>query len=168
VNERVAVVGAGSWGTALANLLARKGHDVRIWAYEREVVEGINERHENPLYLAGIALSPRLEATADLAHAVGDAATVVSVSPAQHVRRVMGSAAGALRGDARIVSASKGIEKGSLETMAQVLAEVLPPESARTSAYVSGPSFAAEVARELATARTGALADVILPGLHEQ
>ena len=159
MTERVAVVGAGSWGTALANLLAKKGHDVRIWAFERAVVTGINERHENPLYLAGVALSPRLTATGTVADAVTDATTVVSVSPAQHVRRVMSEASPALRDGVRVVSASKGIEKGTLQTMAQVLGEVLPAEIAKTSVYLSGPSFAAEVARELVTAVTVASAD---------
>jgi glycerol-3-phosphate dehydrogenase (NAD(P)+) len=159
LSERVAVLGAGNWGTALANLLAKKGHTVRLWAYEPEVVNGINQQHENPLYLAGIALSPRLTATADIGEAVVDAATVVSVSPAQHVRRVMATAAKNLRADVIVISASKGIEKSSLHTMAQVLGDVLPAAIASHTAFLSGPSFALEVARELATAVTVASAD---------
>ncbi len=154
MSERIGVVGAGSWGTALAGLLAGKGHDVRLWAFEEEVVRGINERHENPLYLAGIRLAASLVATRDVSEAVRGAGTIVSVSPAQHVRKVMSTAAPAIAPDAIVVSASKGIEKGTLCTMAQVLSSVLPAGTSARTAYLSGPSFAAEVAHELATAVT--------------
>jgi glycerol-3-phosphate dehydrogenase (NAD(P)+) len=154
LTEKVSVVGAGSWGTALANLLARKGAPVRLWALEPEVVDGVNRRHENPLFLAGVELSPQLTATSDIAEAVAGAAMVVSVSPAQHVRNVMTLAGRAMAPGTLIVSASKGIEKGTLATMAQVLHESLPAGLHARTAYLSGPSFAAEVARELATAVT--------------
>jgi glycerol-3-phosphate dehydrogenase (NAD(P)+) len=154
LNDRLVVVGAGSWGTALADLLAKKGNDVTIWALEDEVVQGINYRHENPLYLAGVELSPRLTATSNMTEAVRDARMVVSVSPAQHVRKVMAEAGRAVTPGTLIVSASKGIEKGTLATMAQVLQAILPGGFADRLAFLSGPSFAAEVARELATAVT--------------
>jgi glycerol-3-phosphate dehydrogenase (NAD(P)+) len=152
VSTRVAVVGAGSWGTTLANLLAKKGCDVTLWSYEADVAAGIVAERENRRYLAGIALSERLSATADLEEAVRGAEVVVSVTPAQHVRRVMGSAAPSLRQDVVVVSASKGIETSTLETMAEVLADVLPGETAERTCYLSGPSFALEVARERPTA----------------
>jgi glycerol-3-phosphate dehydrogenase (NAD(P)+) len=152
MSEVVAVIGAGSWGTTLANLLAKKGHPVRIWAHEPEVAEAINAYRENTGYLKGIALDPRLEATADLALALRDAEVIVSVSPSQHVRRVLADAAPAIRTDALVVSASKGIETSTLKTMAEVLDDVLPPAVAARACFLSGPSFALEVAKEQPTA----------------
>ncbi|NLG60932.1 MAG: NAD(P)-dependent glycerol-3-phosphate dehydrogenase [Candidatus Cloacimonetes bacterium] len=150
--ERIAVVGAGSWGTALADLLARKGEDVVLWSFEPEVAEAIEARHENPKYLQGVALAPSLRATPSLADAVRGATVVVSVSPAQHVRGIMAQAAEYLQPDAIVVSASKGIEQERLNTMAQVLAQVLPRGT--PTAYLSGPSFALEVAQQMPTAVT--------------
>jgi glycerol-3-phosphate dehydrogenase (NAD(P)+) len=149
---RVAVLGAGSWGTALAHLLAGKGEDVTLWSYEAEVADGINRRHENPRYLQGVPLAPALRATSELDEAVTGAAFVVSVSPAQHVRRIMAQAAPLIGRDAIVVSASKGIETATLETMAEVLAGTVG--NPRRLTFLSGPSFALEVAREQATAVT--------------
>ncbi len=157
MSDAVVVIGAGSWGTTLANLLAKQGHPVTLWAYEPEVVAAVNERHENPSYLAGVVLDRRLRATRDLAAAAA-ADVVVSVSPSQHVRRVMGEAGPHLRPGALLVSASKGIETSTLATMAEVLGDVAP-EAARRSCYLSGPSFALEVAQEQPTAVTVASAD---------
>lgn len=156
--EAVAVIGAGNWGTALANLLAKKGIPVRLWAYEANVADAINQRHENPLYLRGVPLHPSLVATPDIARAVLDARTVVSVAPAQHVRRVLTNAVACMRGDALLISASKGIEKETLATMAEVIADVAPDHAPR-ACYLSGPSFALETARELPTAVTVASRD---------
>ena len=152
MTERIGVIGAGSWGTALANLLAKQGHDVVMWSFEPDVAEAINTRHENPRYLREIPLSENLRATSELRAAVEGAGMLLSVSPAQHVRGVMADAATAMREDALVVSASKGIEQERLSTMAQVLAQVLPPTA--TTAYLSGPSFALEVAKEMPTAVT--------------
>jgi glycerol-3-phosphate dehydrogenase (NAD(P)+) len=154
VSERVAVIGAGSWGTALANLLAKEGNDVCVWSYEPDVAAAINEEHRNPRYLSDVALDPTLRATDSLETALHDAPFVVSVSPAQHVRRVMAEAAPLMRQDALVISASKGIETTTLETMAQVHAEVLPKPAARRACFLSGPSFALEVAHEQPTAVT--------------
>lgn len=156
--EKVTVIGAGSWGTTLANLLAKKGHAVTLWAYEADVAAAIEERRENPTFLPGIALDARLRATSDLAAAVSDAGVVVVVSPSQHVRRVMGDAARHLPDHALVVSASKGIETTTLKTMAEVLAEALPGAVGRTC-FLSGPSFALEVAQEMPTAVTVAAED---------
>jgi len=152
MSRTVAVVGAGSWGTALANLLAKKGHRVRMWSYEAEVAEAIMREHVNPLYLEGVALDPRLEATTSLESAVESAEVVLSVSPAQHVRGVMEKAVQAMPERVLVVSASKGIETRTLESMAEVMDEVLPPAAARRACYLSGPSFALEVAQEQPTA----------------
>lgn len=154
MKDTIAVVGAGSWGTALANLLAKKGYRVRLWSHEPDVADAIATTRENPRYLQGIELAPKLEATADIAAAVAGAGVVVSVSPAQYVRQVMSSAAPALDRDALVVSASKGIEIESLKTMAEVFDEVLPGPIAERACFLSGPSFALEVARELPTAVT--------------
>jgi len=159
VSERVAVLGAGSWGTTLANLLAKKGNEVVLWSYEPDVAAAVNASLENPKYLPGISLAPSLRAETGLARAVSRAAIVVSVSPAQFVRRVTEQALPALDPAALVVSASKGIELGTLDTMAQVLGDVLPAASARRSCFLSGPSFAIEVAKEQATAVTVASQD---------
>ena len=148
---RATVVGAGAWGTALAMVLAEKGHDVRIWSYEAEVADSINARSENP-YLEGIALPATLRAEADLGMAVRDSDLVVSVSPSQVVRAVMTEAAPHVSADALLVSASKGIELGSLLRMDEVLGEVMGEGISERFAVLSGPSFAREVAQSAPTA----------------
>ncbi len=142
---RAAVIGAGSWGTALATLLAKAGHRVTLWSFEPDVAESINAQRRNP-YLADVTLPASLTATTDLAEAVGEAELVVSVSPSQFVARVMGQAAPHIRPDALVVSASKGIELDTLRRMDEVIADVLPGVRDRFC-VLSGPSFAAEVAR---------------------
>lgn len=158
-SARVAVVGAGSWGTALANLLAKKGARTVVWSYEPDVAERIEREHRNERYLEGIDLDPRLRATADLAEAVSGAGVVLSVSPSHVVRQTMERAAAHMEPGALVVSASKGIENGTLKTMDAVLADVLPAEAAERAAYLSGPSFAREVAEEQPTAVTVASRD---------
>lgn len=159
MSETVGVVGSGSWGTTLANLLAKKGHEVRLWSFEDEVTEAISRERENTVYLPGVPLDERLSATSDVAAAVAGADVVVSVSPSQHVRRVMADAVAALRDDVVVVSASKGIETRTLETMADVLVDVLPAALHRRISFLSGPSFATEVAQEHPTAVTVACRD---------
>jgi len=162
MNGHIGVLGAGSWGTTLANLLAKKGEDVVLWAYEGEVAEAINRERRNLLYLPQIQLAPTLRATADIVEATHGARGVVSVSPSHVVRRVLGDAVPFLRRDAWVVSASKGIETDTLATLDQVLAEVLPPPVAARAAFLSGPSFALEVAQEHPTAVTLAARDASL------
>jgi glycerol-3-phosphate dehydrogenase (NAD(P)+) len=145
------VVGAGAWGTALAVLLAGKGHRVRIWSYEREVADSINERASNP-YLPGTELPEGLRALTDLHAAVSGAELVVSASPAQFVREVMKQAADALEPGALVLSASKGVELGSLLRMDEVLGHVLPAAAMDSFCALSGPSFAAEVVAGAPTA----------------
>ncbi|MFQ5537506.1 MAG: NAD(P)H-dependent glycerol-3-phosphate dehydrogenase [Gemmatimonadota bacterium] len=148
---RAGVVGAGSWGTALAALLAKKGHEVVLWSYEDAVAWAVNNDHRNP-YLEGILLPDELTATTDLAEAVSGAEVVLSVSPSQFVGRVMGEAAPYLDAECLVVSASKGIELATLRRMDEVLASVLPAVVMERFSVLSGPSFAAEVAREEPTA----------------
>jgi glycerol-3-phosphate dehydrogenase (NAD(P)+) len=147
----ITVVGAGAWGTALSALLAQKGHKVTIWSYEPEIAESINQRHLNP-YLSDVSLPEGLRAETDLAQAVRGANVVLSASPSQFVRSVMSEAARNLADGALIVSASKGIELGSLLCMDQVLDGVLPEAHMRRFCALSGPSFAREVAAGSPTA----------------
>ena len=157
--ERVAVAGAGSWGTTLANLLAKKGHPVVLWSFEDEVTNAVNDTGMNTVYLPDVRLSENLRATSSLAEAVEGAEVVVSVSPSQHVRTIMRRAAQVMHRDTLVVSASKGIETSTLETMAEVLEDVLPEGTHRSTCFLSGPSFATEVAREHPTAVTIAARD---------
>ncbi len=150
--KRVAVVGAGSWGTALAALLAKKGHEVRLWAYEPEVAEQIQRSGENRTYLPGAPLPSSLECSADMEAALRGAAVVLSVSPSQFVGSVMSRAAPHVPDDAVVVSASKGIETSTLRTMDEVLSSVLSPPQMKGFSALSGPSFAVEVVREAPTA----------------
>jgi glycerol-3-phosphate dehydrogenase (NAD(P)+) len=154
MSERVAVIGAGSWGTALAGLLGKKDLPVRLWSFEADVAETITREHRNPRYLSEVELPAGVDATTSIEEAVRDATCVISVSPAQHVRRVMTDVAAHMREDALVVGASKGIETSSLKTMAQVLADVLPRPAAGRATFLSGPSFALEVAQEHPTAVT--------------
>lgn len=142
----VGVIGAGSWGTALAFLLADKGHAVTLWAFEREVAAAVNERHENTLYLPDITLPQNLRATNDLEEACRGRDLIVCVTPSHVLRRVMTDAVPFLPDHVPIVSATKGIENESLSTMSEILEEVLPIKHHPYLAYLSGPSFAREVA----------------------
>jgi glycerol-3-phosphate dehydrogenase (NAD(P)+) len=148
---KATVVGAGAWGTALGTVLAGKGHDVTIWSYEAEVAASINAGGGNR-YLADVALPSNLRADTDLSAALSGADLVVSAAPSQFVRRVMADAAPAIPADALLVSASKGIELGTLLRMDEVLSEVLPATVMERFCVLSGPSFAAEVARGAPTA----------------
>ena len=149
---RIAVIGAGSWGTALANLLAKKGLEVILWAYERELVERLQATWVNDLYLPEIKLDGRLQFTGELAAAVTGRQVVVLVSPSQVMRRVVEQLRPSLERDCLLVSAAKGIENDTLLLMSEVLEQVLGGALASRCAYLSGPSFAREVAAELPTA----------------
>ncbi|HEX2077966.1 MAG TPA: NAD(P)H-dependent glycerol-3-phosphate dehydrogenase [Longimicrobium sp.] len=159
MTARAAVIGAGSWGTALANLLAGKGMPTTVWSYEPEVADDINHAHENRKYLDGIALDGSLRATAEMAEALEGADLVVAVSPSHTMRGVMAQAAPHIEDGALVVSASKGIENQSLKMMDAVLADVLPPSVTRTACFLSGPSFAREVGLGHPTAVTVASED---------
>jgi glycerol-3-phosphate dehydrogenase (NAD(P)+) len=157
---KVAVVGGGAWGTALADLLARNGSPVELWVFEPELAEAIARDRENALYLPGRRLAAELHASSDLASVVSGARVVVSVSPSQLVRPVMGRAGAFLAPGVPVVSASKGIEQDSLLLMHEALGEVLP--AGHPVAVLSGPSFAAEVAAGVPTAVSLACPDPVL------
>lgn len=152
----VGVIGAGSWGTTLADLLARKGETVTLWAHEPEVVESVNERHENRLYLDGARLAPALRATGDLAEAVRGADCVVLVSPSHVTRGVLARVANLLPPGQLVVSATKGLETDTLAMMSEVAGAVL---GAHRFVALSGPSFAQEVHAGQPTAVVAASTD---------
>lgn len=154
--SRVAVLGAGSWGTTLANLLAKKGISVTLWAYEEAVADAVNRSHENPVYLAGCPLAPSLVATANPVEAVAAADFIVSVSPSHVTRRVLASVAGALSAGTIVASATKGMESDSLSFMSQVAHATL---GAHRFVALSGPSFAQEVYQGQPTAVVAASQD---------
>ncbi len=155
---RVAVIGAGAWGTALADVLARNGHDAVLWALEPDVVASVNGAHENRRFLGGVQLSPSLRATSDLRIALADAALVCVATPSQHLRGVLRQARTSLAPAARLCVASKGIERDTLALMSDVVAEEAPDHAV---VALSGPSFAAEVAAQQPTAIVAASSDII-------
>lgn len=158
---KIAVIGAGAWGTAISCVLGRKEtHRVRLWAYEKEVCESIAARRENELFLRGFKLPANIEAGNSLEEALRETEIVVSVMPSHHCRRVFRQMLPHLEPGVMIVSASKGIENDTLLRMTQVIPEVLKERGleARIGA-LSGPSFAKEVARGDPTAITVASAD---------
>ncbi|MEW6683001.1 MAG: NAD(P)H-dependent glycerol-3-phosphate dehydrogenase [Nitrospirota bacterium] len=155
----VAVIGAGAWGTALAHLIAGTGRPVRLWCYEPEVAEAIAARRENTRYLPGIALASGIAPTTDLAAAVSDAEAVLMVVPSHALRGVFSRVASVLPTEVPVVSATKGIEVDSLALMTDVMRELLPAGRRHPLAVLSGPSFAAEVAKGHPTAVTLACRD---------
>jgi len=156
---RVGVVGAGSWGTALANLLAGKGYPVDLWAYEPAVRESIVEKRENKMFLPGIKLSENLTPSNELAEVVSDKPVVLFVVPSHVMREVSSQAAAHINDNAIVVTASKGIENQTHRIMTEVLKETLSTALSGRISAISGPSFAAEVARELPTVVTVASGD---------
>ena len=146
----ISVIGAGHWGTTLANLLAEKVYNVTLWAYEKGLADEIRLTGINSVYLPGIPLSRNIEATGHIQHAVENARYILNVVPTQFTRSVFSSASGFIPRDAQIISASKGIEHGSLMTVSSVLKDV----TGHQAAVLSGPSFADEVIRKLPAAVT--------------
>ena len=153
----LAVLGGGSWGTALGAHLGRAGHPVRLWLRDPAVAEEINARRRNAAYLPGIELPPALAATNDLAAAVAGAAVVFVVIPSEFCRAVYRQLRGVVGAEAVIVSATKGIELDTLRRMTEVAEEEVP---GHRLAALSGPSFALEVAREQPTTVVVAAAEV--------
>lgn len=156
--ETAGIIGAGAWGTALAQSAAAAGLKVTLQAREPEVVESIRARRVNEAFLPGVELDPAISVTPDLADLAG-CDLILAVPPAQHMRGALAAFAPHARAGLPIVLCSKGIERGSLKLMTEVLAETIPHAA---PAVLSGPSFAAEVARGLPSAVTLACADEAL------
>ncbi|MCE5333592.1 MAG: NAD(P)-dependent glycerol-3-phosphate dehydrogenase [Desulfobacteraceae bacterium] len=156
----VGVIGAGSWGTTLANLLADKGFDVNLWVFEKDLFTIIRETGENSFYLPGFRLHERLKACDCLESVVRDCGLILMVVPSHVYRGVVKQMLPHLREDAVIVSATKGIENESLLTMSGIWKELLPPDSRVRVLCISGPSFAKEVMQNIPTAVTLAGDDI--------
>ena len=156
----IGVIGAGSWGTTLADLLAKKGFPVTLWVYETDLAERMAKTWINDLYLNGFTLSPNLAFTNELSEAVVDRQLLLLVSPSQVMRQVLKQLQPHLDKTCLLVSAAKGIENNSLQLMSEVLEEVLGAEVKNRCAFLSGPSFAKEVAEEQPTAVTVAADDL--------
>jgi glycerol-3-phosphate dehydrogenase (NAD(P)+) len=154
--DGVTVLGGGSWGTALAAHLARSGSGVRLWLREPAIARAINDRHENPRYLAGVTLPEGMQATTDLGEAARDAPALIVAIPSEFCRQVYRQLRLLAAPGAPVLSATKGIETGSLQRMTEVAADEMP---GHPLAVLSGPSFALEVAREQPTAVVVASAD---------
>ena len=163
--SEIAVIGGGAWGTGLAIVFGRKGsHRVRLWAHEADVCESITQTRINEQFLPGRVIPDSVTASNDLAATLGGAQIVVSVMPSQHCRALFERMRPLLPPQAMIVSATKGLEEGSLQRMTEVIGQVLarPDGSAPAVAALSGPTFAQEVARGDPTAITVASQDAAL------
>ncbi|MEA3066809.1 MAG: glycerol-3-phosphate dehydrogenase, partial [Sphingomonadales bacterium] len=136
--RRIAIIGGGAWGTALALVAARAGARVMLWARDPAIVAGINEQHENTVYLPGIALDRAIAATTDLQVVLDGAEAALLVVPAQFMRGVLAQLQPLLRGRMPLLLCAKGIETESLRTMSELSAEAVPD---RPIAVLSGPSF---------------------------
>ncbi|PNU20384.1 glycerol-3-phosphate dehydrogenase [Geothermobacter hydrogeniphilus] len=161
---KIGVLGAGSWGTTLADLLAGVGHQVCLWVYEKDLAERLPASRENDLYLPGVQLAETLSYSNDIGTATADAELLLLVPPSQVLRRVFTAALPYLSPRALIVSASKGIENDSLQLMSEVLEDVAGADILQRSAFLSGPSFAREVAAEMPTAVAVAALDDAVAG----
>ncbi|MGE3711051.1 MAG: NAD(P)H-dependent glycerol-3-phosphate dehydrogenase [Hyphomicrobiaceae bacterium] len=151
----IAVAGAGAWGTALAQSLALSGHDVLLWALEGEVAEAVNAGRSNPVFLPDVPLSDRISATTEIG-GLAASRVILMVAPAQHLRSVAAQLRGRIAAGTTVVVCAKGLEQSTGRLMGEVLAEALPEA---TLAVLSGPTFAAEVARGLPAAATLAMPD---------
>lgn len=151
---RGSVIGSGSFGTALANVLAVNCEEVRLWGREPGTVEAINVRHENATYLPGIPISERVRATTNLEEALAGAELVVLATPSHATREMMSRAKAYLPRHVPLITVSKGIENETLLTMTELLEDCLPEEFHPYIAVLSGPSFAKELARRMPTVVT--------------
>jgi glycerol-3-phosphate dehydrogenase (NAD(P)+) len=157
--KRLAIIGAGSWGTALAIVLAPRFPHLRLWVYEQDLARRMEETRENDVYLPGCLLPPRVEVTSDLARALDGAEIVLSVMPSHLVRGLYRQMQPFLNESMLFVSATKGLENGSLLRMSEVIREALETAFVPRVAVISGPTFAREVARMEPTALVVASTD---------
>ncbi|NLY78774.1 MAG: NAD(P)-dependent glycerol-3-phosphate dehydrogenase, partial [Lysinibacillus sp.] len=154
--ENVTVLGAGSWGTALAMVLAENGHNTLIWTYREEQAKEINERHTNEKYIPAIQLPESLKATSDLQQAAEHASIIVFAVPTKAIREVAGNLMQYLNKKVLFVHVSKGIEPDSLKRISEILEESLSPEVIEENVVLSGPSHAEEVVLHHPTTITAA------------
>jgi len=154
--NNIAVIGAGAWGTALAEIFSRAGRDVTLYARDANLAADINARHENKTYLPGAALHGELEVTADMLTAVGDADLIVLATPAQHLRATLAAFKPYLPKGVPLINSAKGIEVETGYLLSEVVAEAAP---GHPYAILSGPTFATEAVKGLPTAITLAAND---------
>ncbi len=159
MGRRIAIIGAGSWGTALAIIAARAGHDIHLWSRNEKVVDSINRDHINPVYLTDARIPNNVRATGDIAEVVNGAALVILAAPSHATRGLLITMAPALQSDMIIVSATKGIESETGKRISQVVAEVVPVATRPLFVCLSGPSFAKEVVENHPTAVVAASED---------
>jgi glycerol-3-phosphate dehydrogenase (NAD(P)+) len=145
--KRLAVIGGGSWGTALAIVLAPRFEEVRLWVYEADLAERMARTRVNDVFLPGFTLPPNIAPSSELQACITGADIVLSVMPSDHVRSLYGRMLPWLAPEMLFVSATKGIEQGSLKRMSEVIAEVVGQKFAPRVGVLSGPTFAREVAR---------------------
>lgn len=158
--KRIGAIGAGSWGTTLANLLAGKGYSVDLWVREEEVYDQIKKEHINSTFLPEMKLVPNLKPVKTLEEAVKDKDLVMMVVPSQYFRDVLIRLSTYLDSGMSIISAAKGIENNTLKIMSQVAEEILPEEYTEKFSCLAGPSFAREVVVKQPTAVTIACQDL--------
>jgi glycerol-3-phosphate dehydrogenase (NAD(P)+) len=144
----ITVLGGGSWGTALATVLAHNGHDVMMWIFEKDIAHEINTSHTNETFLKDITLSERITATDSLEKACRASNTYVSVIPSQHLREVLTRASGYISDDGLFISCTKGVEIETSKLMSEIIIESVPHISTDSIVVLSGPSFAREVASQ--------------------
>jgi glycerol-3-phosphate dehydrogenase (NAD(P)+) len=149
---RIAVVGAGSYGTSLALVFGSAGHAVSLWCHAPDLAERMRDTRENDIYLPGFRLPDAVQVTNDLAEAVRGCELCLGVTPTQVLRRVMIQAVPHLAPDAVVINCSKGLEEGTLARMDQIYQDLLPEQAYRRAAYLSGPTFARELAAGLPAA----------------
>lgn len=160
MGKSVAIIGAGSWGTALAIVAARGDHDVRIWSRNIEVVRSINSDRVNPVYLTNVAIPNNVRADGEIAEVVNGADLIVLAAPSHATRGLLTTMAPALQKEMIVVSATKGIEIETGKRISQVVAEVIPEEARARFVCLSGPSFAKEVVEHHPTAVVAASKDL--------
>ncbi len=154
---KIAVIGAGAWGTTVANLLAEKGFDATIWAFEEKTVLNINGARENTMYLPGIKLSRNLKAVKDMGEAVKGSGIVVIAIPSKHLKASLSSAGSLLDRKMIIMSLTKGIETGSFKRPSQIISEIAP---GNPIVALSGPNLSMEIAKGLPAASVAASEDI--------
>jgi len=150
--KQVAIIGAGSWGTAIANLLASKGLIVKLWARDRSVVDHINNERFHPKYLTDIKFHQNVSSTTDVELAIERAVVVVMATPSHAMREIASMARDFITGDKKVVSLAKGIEESTTKRMSEVLGEELLPDMQHKIAVLSGPNHAEEVSRNIPSA----------------
>jgi glycerol-3-phosphate dehydrogenase (NAD(P)+) len=159
VVKRVAIIGAGSWGTALGIVAARAGHDVQLWARSPDIVDSINRDHVNSVYLTDTPVPPNVQATADITAVMEGAELVILAAPSHATRGLLAAMVPSLRSDMIVISATKGIEIETGQRISQVVYEVVPDTARPPFVCLSGPSFAKEVVERHPTAVVAASQD---------